>query len=639
MKMRFFDFEVFPSWWLCVFGDMNGDTVSESEKENFTIVHSDQPNARDTLIKLLTEPGVCVCGYNIKHYDLIIANAIYQGFAPEQVRIINDIIINPGVAYSTKEHIRLQPFTKRKFKTVYEDLMDDNSGSLKELEANLGLNILESSVPFDKLNLTEDDKNEVIKYCKQDVYATMKYFEKIVIYYCRNKELICKTFNIDMTQAYVSTNATLVGLVLGARKSSFNDEYKSEISLPIKIKEYCYENIPHDVLEKLLSSGDSFDTILFDNIVTFGNGGIHSTIKGYNSDTDALYVESDDEYCLLNIDAASYYPSIMIQFGLLSRAVKDPERFKSIFDTRIAIKAKANPTKEDEEFNMASKLVLNTTFGASGNKWLALYDPYMCTSVCRVGQIFLAAFANKIYKYVPNIKIVQTNTDGILVYVKRDYIAKLQEFVNEWQSVSGINMEIEQVERIWQKNVNNYMLTEKDKHGTEKVKSRGQWLKNENHRVGGVKVSPLTAFVCANAARSYLMNGDDIVKSIVSCTNLQDFAISCTKGPSYSAVVHRLLNGMDVPLTRANRVYATKSTEYGKLYKLKKYKGNISYTQMPSTPEHCKTINDDLSKYNFNDIKKDLDYMYYIGRTYELLDVKWKQLLGQNIIEINKFDL
>lgn len=638
MKMRFFDFEVFPHWWLCVFGDLPDGDVTEAEKDNFVVVHSGQPFARDTLIKMLREENVCVCGYNIKHYDLIIANAIYQGFTPEEIKIVNDIIINPAMAYSTKDHIRLSSFAKRKFNTVYEDLMDDNSGSLKEIEANLGLCILESEVPFDKEELTAEEMEEVIKYCKQDVYATMKYFEKIVVYYSKNKELICKTFNINSTSAYTSTNATLVGLALGARKTSFDDEERTDISLPTKILEYCYENLPHEVLNKLLSSGDAFDTVLFGNAVTFGNGGIHSTITGYNSDTEALYVETDDEYCLINVDAASYYPSIMIQFKLLSRAIKDPDRFKNIFDTRMAIKAKENPTKEDEEFNMASKLVLNTTFGASGNKWLALYDPYMCTSVCRVGQIFLAAFANKIFNYVPDTKIVQTNTDGVLVYIKRSSISKLETYIDEWQRVSGINMEMEYVNRIWQKNVNNYILTETTKSGKEKIKSRGQWLKNENHRVGGVKVSPLTAFVCANAARSFLIDGTSIIESIVNCTNLQDFAITCTKGPTYSGVVHKI-NDMEVALTRANRVYATKNEKYGKLYKIKKYKGNLSYTQMPNTPEHCKTINDDLSKYDFSAIKADLDYMYYVERTFDLLDVSWKQLLGNDFLKIDKFDI
>ena len=492
MKMRFFDFEVFPHWWLCVFGDMpDTNIVDKNIKDSFKIIRSDQPHARDELISLLKEDDVCVCGYNIKHYDLIIANAIYQGFTPEEVKIVNDIIINPSKAYDSKEHIRLSPFAKRKFNTIYEDLMDDNHlTSLKELEANLGLNVLESSIDFNQEELTENDKQEVILYCKQDVYATMKYFEKIVIYYSKNKELICKTFNINNKLAYTSTNATLVGMVLNAARSSFSDEERKDIVLPTKIKEYCYEHMPHNILDKILSDTASFEVQLFGNTVTFGNGGIHSTINGYNSDIEALYIESDDEYALINVDAASYYPSIMIQFNLLSRAVKNKSDFTNIFDTRMAIKAKENPTNEDKEFNMASKLVLNTTFGASGNKYLALYDPYMCTSVCRVGQIFLGAFANKVYNYIPGTKIVQTNTDGVLLYIKRSNISKLQECITEWETVSGINMEMEFVNKIWQKNVNNYILTEIE-HGEEVVKSRGQWLKNNNHRVPTMSIEHL----------------------------------------------------------------------------------------------------------------------------------------------------
>lgn len=634
MKMRFFDFEVFPHWWLCVFGDMTDGPITTDVKNTFKVVHSDMPNARDILVSLLKEDDVCVCGYNIKHYDLIIANAIYQGLKPEEVKIINDIIIDPSMAYATKEHLRLSPMTKRKFNTVYEDLMDDNSGTLKELEANLGLNILESSVDFNKEDLTQEDKDEVILYCKQDVYATMKYFELIVIYYTNNKENISKAFNIDKSLMYKSTNATLVSYVLNASRTQFSDEDRKDIVLPTKIKEYCYDNLPHNVIEKILNDTKSFDTTLFNNIVSFGNGGVHSILNMYDSDNEALYVESDDEYALINVDAASYYPSIMIQFNLLSRAIKDKSRFKEIFDTRIAIKNKINKTEYEKEFNMAAKLVLNTTFGASGNKYLALYDPYMCTSVCRVGQIFLAAFANKVYNYIKDTQIIQTNTDGVLLYIKRSNIDKLNVFIKEWQDISGINMEIEYVDKIWQKNVNNYMLIENGE-----IKSRGAWLRNVNHRSGLIVIGPLTAFICANAAREFLINNTPIVETIVKCNDIKQFAISCTKGKTYRSVVQRMSDGSEIPLFRANRVYATKDESYGKLYKLKMYKGNISYTQMPNTPDHCKTINKDLSEYNFDDIRNDIDYMYYIMRAYELVDIKWKQLLGKNIFDINKFDI
>ena len=82
MKMRFFDFEVTPNWWLCVFGDMpeNFEGVGEKVKDNFMIVSSDMPNSRDTLMQYIREKDYVLTGYNIKGYDLIIANAIYNAF-------------------------------------------------------------------------------------------------------------------------------------------------------------------------------------------------------------------------------------------------------------------------------------------------------------------------------------------------------------------------------------------------------------------------------------------------------------------------------------------------------------------------------------------------------------------------------
>ena len=101
---------------------------------------------------------------------------------------------------------------------------------------------------------------------------------------------------------------------------------------------------------------------------------------------------------MLNVDASSYYPSILIQLDCLSRAVTNKKVFTDIFDERIALKHKVDKTPDDEAAQKADKLVLNTTFGASGNKWLDLYDPHQCTKTCRIGHIFLAALANKLSK-------------------------------------------------------------------------------------------------------------------------------------------------------------------------------------------------------------------------------------------------
>lgn len=640
LKNRFFDFEVTPNWWLCVFGDMPEDGVlTENIKDDFKIVTSDDVNARERLLEQLREEGYVQIGYNIKGYDLVIANGIYQGFSPQQIKIINDLIIDPSCAWSTKEHMRMQPFAKKKLNGImFQDLLDDGSGSLKEKEATLGLCVLESSVDFNKEDLTEYDKQDMIYYCKQDVYASMQFYNLVVKPYTKTKLLLGKHFNIPADTCYKSTNARLVSLALGAVRRSYSDSERVDIELPERIRQYCYDNLPIKILEQIRTSTEGFKIKLFDNEVSFGNGGIHSTYIGNFSSPPCLYIESDDEYCLVNVDAASYYPSQMIQFNLLSRSVQNPQIFLDIFNERIALKHKKDRTPEEDGIQMADKLVLNTTFGASGNKWLDLYDPYMCTSVCRTGQIFLGALACKIHKTVKNVTIVQTNTDGILCYLPRKELPVLEKLQQEWSDLSGINMERDDVLKIWQRDVNNYLMVLIDK-GKEKVKNKGGWLNDNYLRPGYVATASANAFVCAKACQKFLLYGEDIVQNIVKNKNLHDFTITCTKGPTYRGVIQRFNDGTEKQLYKANRVIAGKDTNLGMIYKYKMYKGNISYAKMPGIPEHCILVNDDLNKYDFDkDIKPNLDYLYYVERCSDMLDIDWYELKYTDFVKTNKFD-
>lgn len=636
-KLRFFDFEVFPHWWCCVFGDMPEDMqFDEDIKQDFVFVSSDDAKCREQLINLMREENICNVGYNIKHYDLMIANAIYQGFTPEQVKIVNDIIIRPDLAYSTKEHIRLQPFANRKLTGItYQDLRDDDdkSMSLKEKEAILGLNILETSIPFDKEDLSDEDKMEILYYCNQDVYASMKHYKEVIHEYTMTKKALGDKYGIPEKTWRMSTNASLISKVLGAKRMHFADEEKIEISLPTKIEAYCKQNVPAQILNKLLTSQENWEVKAFGNIVSYGNGGIHSVYDTNRKDTQALYVESDGEYCLVNVDAASYYPSMLIQFDCLSRTVEDKQKFIDIYNERIAIKHKANPTKEDEQVQKALKLVLNTAYGASGNKYLDMYDPYMCSRCCRLGQIFLTALACKIYNTIVSAQIIQTNTDGILVYINRNDLDKLQKCMDEWTRVSGIGMDRDEVAKIWQRDVNNYLLVKT----SGKIKRKGAWLMDDFHRPGTVKYGPLDAFICSKAATKYLVEGIDPTVTLVQCKNLNDFAITCKKGPTYFKVVQRYADGHEEELFKCNRVIATKDESLGKLYKVKRYKGTISYGAMPDTPDNCLVVNEALNTYDFKEIKKHLDYTYYLQRVANMLDIQWKELYHNDLIDNNQF--
>ena len=326
---------------------------------------------------------------------------------------------------------------------------------------------------------------------------------------------------------------------------------------------------------------------------------------------------------------------MLIQFKTLSRNVSNPDALKYVFEERMRIKHKPEKTAEDDSIQKADKLILNTTFGASGNKWLDLYDPYMCTKTCRVGQIFLASFACKINKTIPSATIIQTNTDGILVYLLRKDLDKLKELEHEWTRVSGINMEEDYVAKIWQRDVNNYLLVMTN----GKVKRKGGWLNDTIYRPGYVTLASLQAFVCTKAAQKYLLNKESVFKNIVSCTNLNDFAMVCTKGPTYRGVIQMMGNGTERELFKANRVIATIDENYGLIYKYKIYKGERRLAKMPNIPEHCLPVNEDLSSYDFHkDIQPRLDYSYYIMRTADLLDIPWQQLVGKQVFDNHNFD-
>jgi predicted RecB family nuclease len=68
-----------------------------------------------------------------------------------------------------------------KSQIINVDLMAINkkqcAHSLKVLEGNLGLDLLECPVPFDKLNLTYNDMVQIILYNQEDVRATKAVFE------------------------------------------------------------------------------------------------------------------------------------------------------------------------------------------------------------------------------------------------------------------------------------------------------------------------------------------------------------------------------------------------------------------------------------------------------------------------------
>lgn len=661
LKEQFFDFEVFPNWWCCVVGRYPQDDsdVPESIKDDFMVFTSDDTDGGRNLVMTLSDRNYCAFGYNNKGYDNIILNGVANNLTPKHLKMLSDLIIDPDKQYDSYEHMRLAPFAKRRYNNfIYQDMLDDNTGSLKEKESCMQLDIRETTVPFDKEDLTEEDKAAIIYYCKHDVWSGMKFYQIILKPFVLSKLLVGKYFNIPTDVCYKSTNAKLSAAALGAVRKSFTDKERQDIEIPKELESYIRYSLPADVVKRLCTSPDKFDTVLFGNLVSYSNGGIHSvpvtpaTVK--KTQGWFFHCKSGNGWRMINIDASSFYPHLMVAWKTLSRCVPDPNKFAEMIKTRIELKSVIAPfedkygkdvdkaPKEEyehyincKEQSQAIKLILNTTFGASGNKYLDLYDPYMQTLTCRLGQLVLTALANNMYNQIgkENIQILQTNTDGILVYVKEEFVDLLQEIGNEWSKLVKIPLEFENEYEIWQRDVNNYIMGK----ANGRVKTKGGFFVTDMQQPGYNRVRPLDAYVCREAMIEYLAHGKSIVDFIVQESDISKFAITCHKG-TFSGIVREFNDGReDEVLHKVNRCYASLNENLGMIYKLKRVHGEMKKYKAPGCPPHCELINDNLQNYDIKKLRDDIDYMWYITETYNMLSDPWFEMQGAKMIPINIF--
>ncbi len=227
----------------------------------------------------------------------------------------------------------------------------------------------------------------------------------------------------------------------------------------------------------------------------------------------------------------------------------------------------------------ALKLVANTTYGATLNKYNDLYDPLKGRSVCITGQLFLLELANHLIAECKTLEIVQLNTDGIMVSFDDSEYDKVLEITKEWEHRTGFELEEDKIKGIVQKDVNNYVEIPYD--GDPKIK--GGYLVRGIAPAGAFNVNN-NAKIVAKAIVDYFTLGTQVEITIGECNDIFQFQLIAKAGSKYKEAYH-LVDGKQEPVQKVNRVYATNDTRYGKLFKVKAE--NDSTAKIESLPEHC----------------------------------------------------
>lgn len=291
-------------------------------------------------------------------------------------------------------------------------------------------------------------------------------------------------------------------------------------------------------------------------------GGLHGAVKN-------LFLDSDEENVILNYDVNSYYPSIMIENGYLSRNVADPLLFEEAYHARMKAKVEG-----DTKTNNALKLVLNTTYGASNNQYNDLFDPLMAHSVCISGQLYLIELINRLGHALPDLLLIQANTDGIMFRIPRVDVPEVRKIIADWEKRTKFTMEEDVITQVRQRDVNNYCIRMKN----GKIKAKGGALSNWK---GGNFQNSTLAIVC-KAMVLNLLDDIPVEETINGCDDIFMFQMIAKAGGTYEKVVHATEVG-DIDINRTNRVYACANKNTGTVYKIK---SNGRRDKLASAPEH-----------------------------------------------------
>lgn len=504
-------------------------------------------------------------GYNNRRYDQYIAKAILLDMDPKEV---SDWIIvknRGGWEYSSLFN---------KIPMINFDTMLRTDTGLKPLEAFLGNDIRETSVPFDiDRKLTVDEINETIKYCTHDVEQTIEVFLARKAEFDAAMDLV-KIFDLPLN--YLGkTGAQRVAAILGGKGLKFDDEFDFPIADTLRLQKYkrCLdwyrnpENFDYKKKQKLDVAG-------IPHILAWG--GIHGAIKQYYG--EGIYIMAD---------VTAYYPSLQLRYKFGYRNMANPENFEKIHNENLRFKALG-----DKKARLPYKIADNAISGQLKDQYSPLYDPRENNAICVNGQLLLVDLIEKLEPHIE--KLIQSNTDGILFKIRsiKDFDL-IDDIVWEWEERTGMRMEFSIFNKVFQKDVNNYLLVAPD----GKTKTKGAYTKSLSSIDNDLPI-------INKSMVDFMVNRTPIEKTINECNELKMFQKVVKLSGKYWRAWH---NGKYMS-EKCYRVFASMHADDTYIGKAKDK--NATIEKFGNTPDRCFIDN---SNVNDKKVPSYLDRRWYIN--------------------------
>lgn len=621
-----FDIEVFQNIFHCSVKDTETNTIYKfeiSERKNQLrelVKFFKQVNKYITWGEYYTttrqiESNIIFCGYNNLHYDNPIINYIIEyedTLMNHNVFTICSSIFNLSKTITTSKEDNIDAWKHWKYQIWFDTF--DILTMLYSNKLRVGLKEIQVTMQYPNVQefvcdwtkpLPLEDFDSMIDYNINDIESTSELLNRckdavdlrIAIEDEYGVRVLSKDgVNIGMkilTQKYLEKTGLTWWDIEGLRSPMDYIPLKDVILPFIKYDSTILNRVLEDMKDQIVSPGRKGyeNNFVFAGLrYTVGVGGIHS-----KNDPEIIIPKEDE--MLIDIDVASLYPSMLIEYGFYPKHLGPEflEVYSQIKNERIEAKHNGDKVK-----NETLKLALNGLSGNLQNEHNFCYSPEAVMKIRINGQLLLLMLAEKLTQV--GCRIIQANTDGLFVLLKKDNYQQVNTICRNWEQLTKLTLEEERFEAMYQYAINDYIAvttlypdmkkrflsgetiirksTKKPYTCIEEIQE--DFIKTKGMFITKVLLGKgLSAKIIPEAIIKYFVDGIPVEQTIKECKDIKKFLMSEKTGKQWHV---EYMNGEQ---QRTNRFYA--STNGGYLWKWKdtghKEGEIITYTE-PYVGEH-----------------------------------------------------
>ena len=539
--------EVYDLESLCNLFTYTGYDVKEDKWYQFVIC--DWINQTEELYNhLMDNRDMIMVGFNNEAYDYPLLHHFINHYEEYKFKTGREVA---QALYAKSQYLIEQQFTdiadKNKFirqLDLYKIWHYNNKArmtSLKDLEIAMRMDNVEEMPLHHTHWCKEGDEVKVLSYNKNDVLATFKFLLVTLgetdnpLYHGKNKiklrTNLTKKFKVNcLNLADVPIGEALM-LNLYSRAIGEDPNWlkrrggtqRPEIWLGECIPSWC--NIKSKEFQRfidalnnttVLESNPEFGiSIVFHNIkFDLALGGGHACCKS------GVY-ESTDKDIIVDFDVSSLYPSVARSLGIYPEHL-GPEfmdLYSQFIDDRIIEKHKPKD-KRDNVLIEGYKLILNGTYGKSGEDKSFLYDPLYKYKTTIGGQCFICMWAERMAMACPELKFLQANTDGITIICPKDKLDIIREVNIQLTKETTLVIEEAFYNKMVIRDVNNYLAEYTDStKDNEHIKLKGDFeIDKEFHKDPSMRIVPI-------ALKNYFLYNIPIMDTLKASTDIFDFCL------------------------------------------------------------------------------------------------------------------